>query len=62
VLNLGLYETNFTHLRLTLLHSSQTGSETHPPSYPMAAVTLSHGVKRSRRETDHSPKSNAEVK
>jgi hypothetical protein len=37
----------------------QNGSGAHPVSYPGA---LSLGVKRSGREADHSPPSNAEVK
>jgi hypothetical protein len=41
----------------TLLYSVQTGSGAHQASYPMGT-----GVKRSKREADHSSPSSAEVK
>jgi hypothetical protein len=44
------------------LRHVQTGSGTHPASYPMVPGSLSLGVKRSVREADHSPPSSAEVK
>jgi hypothetical protein len=44
----------------SLLHSVQTGSGTHPPSYPMGALSL--GVKRPGREADHSLPSSTEIK
>jgi hypothetical protein len=40
-------------------HRVQTGSGSHPPSYPMA---LSLGVKWPRREADHLPTSTTDVK
>jgi hypothetical protein len=39
-------------------HRVQTGSRTHPASYPEA---LSVGVKRPGREADHSPPSSAKI-
>jgi hypothetical protein len=39
----------------SLLHSIQTGSRAHPASYPMDTRDSFHGVKRLRREADHSP-------
>jgi hypothetical protein len=44
------------------LHSVHTDSEVHPASYLMVPEALSPGVKRSVREADRSPPSNAEVK
>jgi hypothetical protein len=38
------------------------GAVRHPASYPMGAMDSSLEVKRPRREADHSPPSNAEVK
>jgi hypothetical protein len=38
------------------------GPQKHPVSYPMVPGDLSPGVKRSRREADHSPPTSAEVK
>jgi hypothetical protein len=46
----------------SLHHRVQRGSGAHPASYPMGTGTLSLGVKRPRREADHSPPSSAEVK
>jgi hypothetical protein len=46
----------------SLLHRLQTGSGTHPASYPVGTGALSPAVKRSGRETDHSPPCSAEVK
>jgi hypothetical protein len=40
--------------------SVQTGSGAHPTSYPIGAFSL--GVKRPRREADHSPPSRPEIK
>jgi hypothetical protein len=42
---------------LSLLHSVQTGSGTHPASYLMGA-----GATRQEREADNSPHSSSEVK
>jgi hypothetical protein len=47
---------------LSLRQRVQTGSGAHPASYLMAAGSSSLRVKRSGRETDHSPPSGAEVK
>jgi hypothetical protein len=44
-----------------LLHSLQTGSWSHPASYPVGTGD-SLKVKRSGRDADHSPLSIAEVK
>jgi hypothetical protein len=38
------------------------GSGVHPTSYPMGTGALSPGVRRQRREADHSPPTSAEVK
>jgi hypothetical protein len=46
----------------SLHHHVQNGSGTHPASYPMGTRDFSVGVKRPRREADHSPPSSAEVK
>jgi hypothetical protein len=48
--------------KLSLSHIIQTGSGIHPTSYPMVSGPLSPGVKRPRRESDHSPPTTAEVK
>jgi hypothetical protein len=48
--------------RLSLLHSVQSGPESHSPSYAMVKGALLPGLKRQKRETDHSPPSSAEVK
>jgi hypothetical protein len=45
-----------------LHHRVQNGSEAHPASYPMGNGISFPGVKRSRREVDHSPLFSAEVK
>jgi hypothetical protein len=45
-----------------LLHSVNTGSETHPASYTMGIGGPSPEVKRQGRETDHSSPSGTEVK
>jgi hypothetical protein len=48
---------------ISLLHSVQTGSGTHPSSYAMGTGGFfPRGVKQSGRETDHSPPSSAEDK
>jgi hypothetical protein len=41
----------------SLLHGVQTDSGSHPASYP-----LDTGIKRPRREADHSPPASVEVK
>jgi len=46
----------------SLHHRVQTGSKSHPASYPMGKGALSPGVKRPARESDHLPPSSAEVK
>jgi hypothetical protein len=46
----------------SLHHRIQTGSGVHPASYPMSTRGFSLGVKRPKREADHSPPSSAEVK
>jgi hypothetical protein len=46
----------------SLHHCVQTDSGAHPGSYPMGTDTLSLGLKRPRREADHSPPSSAQVK
>jgi hypothetical protein len=40
----------------------QTGSGVHPTSYPMGTGDSFLGVKRPRREADHSPPTSAEIK
>jgi hypothetical protein len=47
---------------LYLLHSVQTGSGTHPVSYPMGTGSLPPGVKRPWLEVDHLPPSSAKDK
>jgi hypothetical protein len=42
-------------------HCVQTGSEDHSASYPMGTGNSFPGVKRQRREADHSPPSSADV-
>jgi hypothetical protein len=44
------------------LFSVQTGSGTHPASYPMGTGAVSTGVKWQEHEAGHSPPSSAEVK
>jgi hypothetical protein len=46
----------------SLHHRVPNGSGAHPASYPMGTKGSFLGVKRSRREADHSPPSSAEVK
>jgi hypothetical protein len=49
----------------SFLHRVQTGSATHPDSYPIGTgggEALSPGVKQPGRETDQTPPSSAEVK
>jgi hypothetical protein len=46
----------------SVLHVVQTGSETHPASYPMVPGFLPPWVKWQGREADHSPPASAEVK
>jgi hypothetical protein len=46
----------------SLYHRVQNGSGVHPAFYPMGSRGSFLGVKRPRREADHSPPSNAEVK
>jgi hypothetical protein len=45
-----------------LYHRVQTGSESHPASYPMGTRGYSPGVKRPGHEASHSLPSNAEIK
>jgi hypothetical protein len=47
---------------ISLHHRVQTGSGSHPSSYPMGARGSFPGVKRPRHEADHSPPSSAKVK
>jgi hypothetical protein len=54
------FESRCSH-EFSLLHVFQTGSGTHPTSYPMDTRSFFSGVKRPGRETDHSPTS-AEIK
>jgi hypothetical protein len=46
----------------SLRHRVQTGSGAHPVSYPMGTGGSFSGVKRPRRESDHSPPSSAYIK
>jgi hypothetical protein len=46
----------------SLLHIVQTDSGVHPTFYPMGTRGSFPGVKRQRREADHSPTTSAEVK
>jgi hypothetical protein len=46
----------------SFLYSVQTGSGTHPGSYPMDTRGGFPGVKRQEHETDHLPPSSTEVK
>jgi hypothetical protein len=39
-----------------------TAAGAHPASYPMATGNFSPGLKRSGRESDHSPPQNTEIK
>jgi len=45
----------------SLHHIVQTGSGAHPASFPKGTRGSSPGVKRQRREADHSSPSSAEV-
>jgi len=45
----------------SLRHRVQTGSGTHPAFYSMSAGPVTLGVKRPRREIDHSPPTSVEV-
>jgi hypothetical protein len=45
----------------SLLHNVQTGSGAYPASYPVGTGGDFPGVRRPGRETDHSPRSSAEV-
>jgi hypothetical protein len=47
---------------LSLHRRVQNGSGAHPASYQWVPGVLSLGIKRPRREADHSPPSSAEVK
>jgi hypothetical protein len=48
---------------LSLLHSIQTSSGAHLPSYPVSTTgSLLGRVKQSGHEPDHTPSSSAEVK
>jgi hypothetical protein len=47
---------------VSLLRSVQTESGAHPASYPMGTGSFSPGLKRTEREADHSPPSDAEIK
>jgi hypothetical protein len=42
------------------LHVIQTGSGAHPASHPMGTGALFPGVKRQKREADHSPATSAD--
>jgi hypothetical protein len=46
----------------SLLHSVQTDSGTRPASYPIGTAGSYTGVKRQKREADHSPPSSTDVK
>jgi hypothetical protein len=46
----------------SLRHRVQTSSGAHPVSYPVGISALSLGVKRPRREADHSLSPSAEAK
>jgi hypothetical protein len=46
----------------SLLQNVQTDSEAHPITHSMGIGVLPRGIKRPRREVDHSPPSSAEVK
>jgi hypothetical protein len=48
--------------KFSLLHIVQTGSGVHPTSYTMNTGSSFPGVKRQRREADHSPPTSSEVK
>jgi hypothetical protein len=48
--------------RCSILQNVQTNSGNHPASYCMGTGVLSRGVKRPRREADHSPPSGTDVK
>jgi hypothetical protein len=48
--------------RFSLLHVVQTGSGTHPASYPMGTGAFSLGIKQPGLEADHSPPTSADVK
>jgi hypothetical protein len=43
-------------------HCVHNGTGAHPASYPVGTRALSLGVKRPRREADHSPPSSTEIK
>jgi hypothetical protein len=45
-----------------VIFNIKNGSGDHPASHKMGTGSISPGVKRQRREADHSPPSRAEVK
>jgi hypothetical protein len=47
---------------IPLLHNVQFDFGAHPATYPTVLGALSPGVKRPRREADHSPAPSTEVK
>jgi hypothetical protein len=47
-------------MKFALRHYVQTGSGSHPASYPMGTGAVSPGVKWPGCEADHSPPSSAE--
>jgi hypothetical protein len=49
-------------VKFSFRHRVQTGSESHPASYPKDTGVLSLRVKRPGRETDNSSQSSADVK
>jgi hypothetical protein len=46
----------------SLLHSVQTGSGSHPASYPIGAGAVPLGIERSERETCHSSPSGIKIR
>jgi hypothetical protein len=46
---------------VSLVRNVQPGCEAHPPSYSMGVGAISPGVKRPRRQADHSSPSGTEV-
>ncbi|PNF15380.1 hypothetical protein B7P43_G00977, partial [Cryptotermes secundus] len=53
---------SISNIHFNIILPPQTGSVAHTASYPTVPGTLSQGVKRPGRETDHSPPTSAEVK
>jgi hypothetical protein len=56
------YLSVYNNFLRSLLDVVQTGSGAHPASYTIGTDALFPGVKRPRREADHSPPVSAEVK